>query len=184
MYRTIGGLLLVAVCMFLGSGPVTAQKAATDIYTKVKSFGICTKFAKIMDVSGAAKLYQTAKNPITLFVPTNDAFDKLKDGELDAIMADKVKLTRLMFYHAVEGQSLRSDDLTARSKISNILARPLMITKDKEGDILIGTSKITNPDIPATNGVVHLIDTLLWPPPKVDPKAAEKDKDKDKDKNP
>jgi len=183
MVRTCWGVVLAGCCLGLAltPAPVTAQKGAKDVFSTVKGYAaICKTFSKAMETTGVSKLYQVSKDPITLFVPTDDAFGKLPQEELDALFKNKPKLIKLVTYHSIEGQTLKTEDLLKKGTFPNTLTSPFAFKKDDDG-VRVDGALITNPDVPATNGMVHLIDTLLWPAKPVD-KEKEKDKEKAKEK--
>jgi transforming growth factor-beta-induced protein len=104
--------------------------------------------------------------PFTVFAPTNDAFAKIPKATLDALLADKAALTKVLTYHVVSGKVLKADiplgaaipTLQTGTLTINVVGPDVVIT-DAKG----GKSKIIATDILATNGVVHLIDTVIMP---------------------
>ncbi len=105
--------------------------------------------------------------PFTVFAPTNAAFAKIPKAALDALIADKAGLTKVLTYHVVSGKVLKAGiplgkDITTVQGATltiNVVGSDVIIT-DAKG----GKSKIITTDILATNGVVHLIDTVIMPP--------------------
>lgn len=187
MVRTCWGVALMGgmLALVLAPAPATAQKGAKDVYTTVKGYAaVCKTFSKAMETAGVARLYQASKDPITLFAPTDDAFDKLKKEEVEALFKDKPKLIKLVTYHSIEGQTLKTEDLLKKGTFPNTLTKPFGFKKDDEGNVRVDGALITGADVVATNGMVHLIDTLLWPaaPAKEKDKDKEKAKEKDKEK--
>lgn len=102
--------------------------------------------------------------PFTLFAPTDAAFDALPDGTLDALLADPSgELTDILLYHAVAGSNL-SSDLTNGQLITTINGKDLTVTINANG-VFINDAQVTVADLEAANGVVHVIDAVLLPPP-------------------
>ena len=93
--------------------------------------------------------------PFTVFAPTNEAFAKIPEETLQKLLADKAKLTTLLSQHVVS-EKLTSEDLATKKEIMT-LALPIVT---KEG-VTVGKGKVTQADIECSNGVIHLIDTVL-----------------------
>ncbi|RRB07277.1 fasciclin domain-containing protein [Larkinella rosea] len=108
------------------------------------------------------------KGPYTVFAPTNEAFDKLPAGTLDALLqpAAKSKLVKLLSYHVVKG-NLTSDQLQDGQKLKTVTGGTL--TVGKQGDAITitdgqgNTANINRADLEATNGTIHSIDAVLMP---------------------
>ncbi len=109
----------------------------------------------------------SGEGPFTVFAPTDDAFDALPDGLLDALIADpEGDLTKVLLYHVAAGNVL-SGDLTDGMVITTLLGQELTVTIDG-GDVFIndvgGNSvQVTVPDLEADNGVVHVVNGVLIP---------------------
>ena len=98
--------------------------------------------------------------PYTIFAPTNEAFAKLPAGALEALKADPDKLKAALAYHVVEGDlplSAVTGDLTT-------VNGAILVAAGAPPDVTVGGAKIVSPDIVATNGVIHGIDTVLVVP--------------------
>jgi uncharacterized surface protein with fasciclin (FAS1) repeats len=94
----------------------------------------------------------TGKGPFTVFAPTDEAFAKLPEGTLEALLADKDKLTQILTYHVVPGK-VNAEAVSGVSKLSTVQGNELPVA-----DI-----KIAKTDIKASNGVIHVIDEVLIP---------------------
>lgn len=110
----------------------------------------------------------TGAGPYTVFAPTNDAFDKLPAGTVDALLKPeaKDKLAGILATHVVSG-NVMSSDLKDGQKVKTVNGETLTVMM-KDGKVMIqdakgGTATVTMADIKATNGVVHSIDTVLMP---------------------
>ncbi|KAJ8599767.1 hypothetical protein CTAYLR_003414 [Chrysophaeum taylorii] len=103
--------------------------------------------------------------PFTVFAPTNDAFDKLPNGTLEALLNDTESLTAILLYHVVGGE-VYSANLTDGEMIMTLECSNLTVSINDTGAFLIfdsGSAAIISADIEASNGVVHVIDTVLIP---------------------
>lgn len=99
--------------------------------------------------------------PFTIFAPTNDAFAKIPETDLNAVLADKDLLTKVLTFHVV-GEKLSSADLASKGMVETLEGGQLKITKD--GDtVMVGDAKVVCMDVPTANATVHIIDTVLMP---------------------
>lgn len=121
------------------------------------------RFTTLVAALKAADLVDTLNGagPFTVFAPTNSAFAKLPAGTLDAVLADKDLLTSILLYHVVSGRVLASD-VVQLSGINTLNGR-VSVTVNDDGVFLNGNVKVVITDIQATNGVIHVIDTVLLP---------------------
>merc|ERR1712032_691833 len=106
------------------------------------------------------------KGPFTVFAPSNAAFAKLPRAELTRLLdpANVNELAKLLTYHVVSGAAVYSKDLKATQDVKTLEGQDLSIKSSVAGVIINGNSKVIAADIAATNGVVHMIDTVLMPP--------------------
>ncbi len=119
------------------------------------------EFSTLINVLDAAGLTQTLQGggPFTVFAPTNEAFARLPAGELDALLADRSALARLLSYHVVPGSFTTADITAEMTGFTTLTGDELPITQEGVGD-----AAVTAVNIPASNGVVFAIDTVLTPP--------------------
>jgi uncharacterized surface protein with fasciclin (FAS1) repeats len=118
----------------------------------------------------AAGLVETleSKGPFTVFAPTNTAFGKLPAGTVDTLVKpeNKATLTKILTYHVVPGK-LEAASLTDGKKLKTAEGEELTV-KHKDGKVWIvdakgGTSMVTIPNVNQSNGVIHVVDTVLMP---------------------
>jgi uncharacterized surface protein with fasciclin (FAS1) repeats len=118
----------------------------------------------------AAGLVDTleGKGPFTVFAPTNEAFGKLPAGTVDTLVKpeNKATLTKILTYHVVPGK-LEAKDLTDGKKLKTVQGEELTV-KASGGKIMLmdakgGMSTVTIPDVNQSNGVIHVVDTVLMP---------------------
>ncbi|HTP07397.1 MAG TPA: fasciclin domain-containing protein [Anaerolineae bacterium] len=112
----------------------------------------------------AAGLIDTLKGagPFTVFAPTDEAFAKLPAGTVDALLKDPKALGDILKYHVVAGKVMASD-VVKLSSADTLLGKPVTITVN--GDkVMIGNANVVKTDIETSNGVIHVIDTVLLPP--------------------
>lgn len=106
----------------------------------------------------------TGEGPFTLFVPADAAFAALPDGTLDGLTASEnaARLTGLLSFHVVPGE-VRRADLDHDQALSTVAGDDLAVAA-ASGPVRIGGAGIAEPDIAASNGLVHVIDGVLVPP--------------------
>jgi uncharacterized surface protein with fasciclin (FAS1) repeats len=114
----------------------------------------------------AAGLVPTLKGagPFTVFAPTDEAFAKLPAGTVEALLSDIPKLTAILTYHVVAGKVMAADVMTMDGKSAATVNGAMVAISTTDGVHLNGASKVVTTDIPCTNGVIHVIDTVLMPP--------------------
>ena len=110
----------------------------------------------------AAGLVETLKGtgPFTVFAPTDEAFAKLPQGTVDALLKDITKLKQILTYHVVAGKVMAADVVKIKSA-KTVEGSELKI--DASSGVKINNSTVTTPDVAADNGVIHIIDTVLMP---------------------
>lgn len=109
----------------------------------------------------AAGLIETlqGEGPFTVFAPTDEAFAKIPAETLEAVLADKEKLTAILTYHVVAGKHMAADVL-GMDTVTTLQGSTAKITV--EGP-MINDATIVMPNVEADNGVIHVIDTVLMP---------------------
>ena len=122
----------------------------------------------------AADLVSTLKGPgpFTVFAPTDAAFAKIPKADLDAILADKKKLTEILTYHVVAGSAPASTVLTLDGKSAKTVNGAEVKIGVSGGKVTLnGNVNVTAVDVKASNGIIHVIDSVLLPPRPAAPSA-------------
>lgn len=96
----------------------------------------------------------------TVFAPTDDAFAKLPKGTVEGLLKDKDGLTKILTYHVVSGKVMANNVMTMKSA-KTLQGEEVMI--DSSNGVMINNAKIVKADIECSNGVIHVIDTVLMP---------------------
>ena len=122
-------------------------------------------FKTLVTAVGAANLASTLKGPgpSTIFAPTDEAFSKLPEGTLDALLADKAKLVNILKYHVVSGW-VTQKKAGGMEKAATLNGAEIAIKVDKKGAVTINSSNVVKADIKGGNGFIHVIDAVLMPP--------------------
>ncbi len=122
-------------------------------------------FETLAAALGAAGLVEALKGegPFTVFAPTDEAFAKLPDGTVAMLLmpSNKEKLTDILTYHVVAG-NVKAADVVKLSSAETLNGKSITI-KTKDGMVFIDHSTVIKADIEATNGTIHVIDTVLIP---------------------
>jgi transforming growth factor-beta-induced protein len=123
------------------------------------------RFSTLVSALQAADLVGTlaGEGPFTVFAPTDEAFAKLPEGTLEALLEDIPALTDILLYHVVSGQVL-AEDVVALESAESLLGQPIRI-KVEDGMVYLNENvQVVITDIVADNGVIHVIDSVLLPP--------------------
>ena len=139
-----------------------AQQAATgNIVQVAQSAG---QFNTLLAAVQAAGLADTlaGPGPFTVFAPTDAAFAKIPKATLDAVLADKATLTKILTYHVL-AQKVTSDQITNGQTAKTVEGQPLTFTVTGS-TVKVNDATVVQADVQASNGVIHAIDTVLIPP--------------------
>jgi uncharacterized surface protein with fasciclin (FAS1) repeats len=141
-----------------GYAPEAGAKG--DIIEVATAAGSFTTLAKAIEAAGLAETLK-GEGPFTVFAPTDSAFARLPEGTLDSLLNDKEKLAAILTYHVVSGRVSSADAAKlSMAKTINGQELKIVVTDDQ---VMVGNATVTHPDIPASNGVIHVIDTVLLP---------------------
>jgi uncharacterized surface protein with fasciclin (FAS1) repeats len=160
----LGRLAAVAATVIgIAAGSASAYAADKDIVDTAVAAG---QFKTLAAALTAAGLVDTLKGPgpFTVFAPTDAAFAKLPAGTVDTLLKpeNKAKLTAILTYHVVAGKVMAAD--VVKLKEAKTVNGAMVAVKVDGGNVMINNSKVTTADIEASNGVIHVIDTVLLPP--------------------
>lgn len=119
-------------------------------------------FTTLVAAVQAAGLVDTLKGPgpFTVFAPTDEAFAKLPEGTVEALLQDIPKLTKILTYHVVAGKVMAADVVKLTSALT---VEGSEVKIDASHGVKINDSTVTTPDVAADNGVIHIIDAVLLP---------------------
>ena len=146
-------------------GPSLSAQASTAAPATIVDVAIgAGSFKTLVTAIQAAGLVETlkGKGPFTVFAPTDAAFAKLPAGTVEALLADPAKLRAILTYHVVSGQVKAAQVVGLRSA-ATVNGKDLGIRLEG-GKVYVGGAQVTATDIAASNGVIHVVDTVLLPP--------------------
>jgi uncharacterized surface protein with fasciclin (FAS1) repeats len=160
---TIAGLVLG---MFSAINPLAGSTHKEMASTK-NIVGVAEEagsFKTLLIALKAAGLEDTlsGKGPFTVFAPTDEAFAKLPPGTLDALLKDIPKLKAILLYHVVAGK-VTSSQVVKLSEAKSVEGSEIQIKSGPSG-VMVDNAKVIKADVDASNGVIHVIDSVILPP--------------------
>ena len=140
---------------------VAGQMDEKDIVETAVEAGSFTTLVAALEAADLVSVLQ-GEGPFTVFAPTDEAFAKLPAGTVEALLADKEALTRVLTYHVVAGKVM-SDAVVNISSAETVagIEAPVEV---RMGDAYVGGAKVITADVITANGVIHIIDTVMLPP--------------------
>lgn len=136
------------------------QQPAKDVVDTATDAGTLKTLVKAIQEAGMTTALK-GQGPFTVFAPTDEAFAKLPPGTLDTLMQDKQKLSALLSAHVVSGRLLAAD-VTKMHSAKTVNGQEVTFTV-KDGAPMVNNAKIIKADVLASNGVIHVIDTVILP---------------------
>ncbi len=154
----------VLVAAALAGLAVTVQSSA-KMQNIVQIASADKNFSTLVTALTAAGLVKTLEGagPFTVFAPTNAAFAKIKKADLDALLKNKAELTKVLTYHVVSGKVMAADVMKMNDKMVKTVEGSEVKVSVMGKVVEINNAKVTKADIEASNGVIHVIDTVLMP---------------------
>jgi uncharacterized surface protein with fasciclin (FAS1) repeats len=140
----------------LGAAAFAAQ--AKDIVDTAVAAGNFKTLATALQAAGLVDTLK-GKGPFTVFAPTDEAFAKIPKDQLDALLKDKAKLTAVLTYHVVPGTGMAKD--VKAGKVKTVQGGELTVAT--AGGVMVDNAKVVKTDITASNGVIHVIDSVVLP---------------------
>jgi transforming growth factor-beta-induced protein len=122
------------------------------------------RFTTLLAAAEAAGLVEalTGPGPLTVFAPTDEAFAKLPEGTLEALLADPETLKSILLYHVVDGKVMAAD-VAGLSSAPSLQGEEIAVKLDMD-KVFVNEAQVLITDIEASNGVIHVIDSVILPP--------------------
>ena len=136
---------------------IAPSKDIVDTAVEAGSFKTLASALQAADLISTLK----SKGPFTVFAPTDAAFAKIPKADLDALLSDKRALTEVLTYHVVSGKVMAAD-VVKLTQAKTVEGSPVEI-KVVDGKVMINNANVSATDIAASNGVIHVIDTVIMP---------------------
>ncbi len=142
-----------------------ASAPATELSDIVDTAIAAGSFTTLVAAAKAAGLVETLKGagPFTVFAPNDDAFKKLPAGTVETLLKaeNKAKLASILTYHVIPGKVSASDIAGKTMKVKTVEGTELSV--DAKSGVKIDNATVVTADIAASNGVIHVIDTVIMP---------------------
>jgi uncharacterized surface protein with fasciclin (FAS1) repeats len=181
-FASIGAMTLLAACgsatdtaadtvpaqdPMVTESPAVEPDAASDGNSVVDVATSEENFSILVEAVEAAKLTDTLSDsgPITLFAPTNEAFEALPEGTLDKLLLPENQdlLRQVLTYHVIQ-EEVPAAQVTS-GEVATAAGAPVSIQVDEAtGEVMVNQARVVTADITASNGVIHAIDQVLLPP--------------------
>jgi uncharacterized surface protein with fasciclin (FAS1) repeats len=163
MLKSLALGTLAAVALTLA--PVLTAPAGAQTKDIVDTAVAAGSFKTLAAALKAADLVETLKGPgpFTVFAPTDEAFAKLPAGTVEALLKpeNKAKLTRILTYHVVAGKVMAAD--AAKLTSAKAVSGDTLTIAARGAGVMIDKAKVVTADVAASNGVIHVIDTVILP---------------------
>lgn len=162
MNRTTLSSAFLAVALAAVPAHAGSPKTIVSVATEAGSFKTLVAALKAADLAGALE----AKGPFTVFAPTDEAFAKLPKGTLEELLKpeNKAKLQAILKYHVHAGD-VPSTQAVKLTSASTLEGSPLSLAVS-DGTLMVGGARVVKADVRASNGVIHVIDSVVLPPAK------------------
>jgi uncharacterized surface protein with fasciclin (FAS1) repeats len=162
---TASVVLAALSCAAIGAGTAPARQAAND-KTIVQTAAGDPRFTTLVSLVKRAGLTDalSGERQLTVFAPTDGAFDKVPRSTLRKLLGDKALLRRVLLYHVVAGDLKAAQIVKLRS--ARTLAGPSVRIRFRHSTVYLNNArtKVVQPDIAAANGTIHVINRVLLPP--------------------
>jgi uncharacterized surface protein with fasciclin (FAS1) repeats len=164
MYKVYFLVAAVAVALSLSLGVLAGPRPEPekDIVDTAVAAGSFKTLAAALQAAGLVDTLKS-KGPFTVFAPTDEAFAKLPPGTVEDLLKpeNKEKLVSILTYHVVPGKVLASQ-VTKMNSAQTVNGESLRIKVD-DGTVMVDNAKVTKTDILCSNGVIHVIDSVMLP---------------------
>ena len=161
--KTFAFAAVAAVVLTVAASGTIALRAETrDVVDTAIAAGSFKTLAKALDAAGLVTTLKGA-GPFTVFAPTDEAFAKLPAGTLETLLKpeNKEKLRRILTYHVVAGKVMASDVVKLQS--ARAVSGDTIAVKVEDGMVHVDNATVTSADVVASNGVIHVIDSVILP---------------------
>ena len=154
----------LAVTAAMAASIGASAASTSSIADTATNAGTFTTLLKAAEVAGLSQTLG-AEGSLTVFAPTDDAFAKLPAGTVPALLKNPDRLRAVLLYHIVDG-TVDSDAVAELKTAKSLMGQPLAI--DSSDGVMVNAAKVTKADILCSNGVIHVVDSVLLPKDIVD----------------
>jgi uncharacterized surface protein with fasciclin (FAS1) repeats len=162
--KTIRILTLTAIAAassLVGVAHAEPKERAKDIVAVASGNGSFNTLVAAVKAAGLVETLQ-GSGPFTVFAPTDEAFAKLPKGTVEDLLKpeNKAKLVSILTYHVVAGKVMAADVKTMKAKTVNGQSLDVKVT---DAAVTVNNAKVVKTDVAASNGIIHVIDTVVLP---------------------
>ena len=159
MFKKIFTAALIAAPIAVAA-PSSVEAQDSDIVATAQAAG---GFETLLAAATAADLVVVlqGEGPFTVFAPTDEAFARIPEAQLQALLADKEALTQVLLYHVVPGKVSAADVVTLSS--AETAGGQTVMIEVVNGSVMLGDATVVATDIEASNGLIHVIDRVMLP---------------------
>ena len=140
----------------------TATPASKDIVQTAIDAGTFNTLVAAVKAAGLVETLQ-GTGPFTVFAPTDAAFAKLPAGTVESLLANPKKLAAILTFHVVPGKVMAADIVKANGAKPTTVNGQALDVVVRDGHVLVNGANVVAADVAASNGVIHVIDTVLLP---------------------
>jgi uncharacterized surface protein with fasciclin (FAS1) repeats len=161
--KNVFGIVMAgALALAVGVGSSVARAQEKDIVDTAVAAGSFKTLAAALKAAGLVDTLK-GKGPFTVFAPTDEAFAKLPAGTLESLLKpeNKAQLTAILTYHVVPG-AVMAAQVTTLKEAKTVNGQSLKIST-MNGTVMVDKAHVVTTDIKASNGVIHVIDTVMLP---------------------
>jgi uncharacterized surface protein with fasciclin (FAS1) repeats len=152
-------LTLASILALAASPAAAADNHKKDIVDTAAAAGSFTTLVKAIQAAGLVDTLKGA-GPFTVFAPSDEAFAKLPAGTLEGLLKDKAKLASVLTYHVVPGK-VTAADVVKLGRAKTVQGQLIQI--DAKDGVRVNDAKVVKTDIEASNGIIHVIDSVILP---------------------
>jgi uncharacterized surface protein with fasciclin (FAS1) repeats len=160
MIKGLLSMAVLAVAALSVPGVAAGTGENKDIVDTAVAAGSFKTLATALQAAGLIETLK-GKGPFTVFAPTDEAFAKLPAGTVEGLLKDKEKLKKILLYHVVPGNVMAKDVVKLKSA-KTAEGSSVKITV-ANGKVKVDNANVVKTDVGATNGVIHVIDTVILP---------------------
>ena len=161
-------LMMGATLLFTFAGPASAQEGAAegspeaDIVETAVAAGSFETLVAALEAAGLVETLQS-EGPFTVFAPTDEAFAALPAGTVEELLRpeNRARLTAILTYHVVPGR-VAAAEVAGLDEAETVQGEELSF-RVEDGTVYVGSAEIVSADIAASNGIIHVIDSVLIP---------------------
>ncbi len=157
--RKIVGVAVMAMAAVVAGSAYAEECKEKNIVETAKAAGSFKTLLAAAEAAGLAETLATG-GPFTVLAPTDEAFAKLPKGTVEGLLEKPEELKKILLHHVIEGEVL-AETVVTLTEAKSLLGQTLTI--DTEDGVKVGGATVVKTDVKASNGVIHVIDTVILP---------------------